>query len=161
MADRLLLSPEHIRNFWKKVAKGGPDECWIWTGWKNHSGHARFEVAGQKLLATHVSLILTGQPRPEPPNHFALHGDTCVSASCVNPHHLRWGSARDNADDRDRLGRRDPKRGSAHGNARLNEDLVRYIRQSPLNQYELAAQLGVSQVSIGNVRRGKTWAHVP
>lgn len=161
MAAGLLLTPAHIRNFWIKVARAGPDDCWLWTGWRNDFGHGRFEVAGDKFLASHISLILTGQPRPAPPNDYALHGDTCVSAACVNPAHLRWGSAKDNADDRDRLGLRVPKSGVEHHNAKLDPDKVRYIRSSPLNQYQLARELGVSQPIIGQVRRGLTWKHVP
>jgi hypothetical protein len=160
VAIDLLLSPEHIRNFWRKVAKRAPDECWLWTGWRNHSGHARFEVSGQKLLATHISLILDGQPRPAAPNDNALHGDTCVNASCVNPAHLRWGTHKENSGDRERLGRRTPARGEGSGMSKLTEDDVRFIRSSPLNQYELAGLLGVSQPTIGNIRRRATWKHV-
>jgi hypothetical protein len=160
LASGLLLTPEHIRNFWLKVARAGPDECWLWTGWRNAFGHGRFEVAGQKLLASHLALILTGQPRPPAPRDNALHGDTCVSPSCVNPAHLRWGTHKENSADRERLGRRIPRSGTTHHNAKLDPDKVRYIRSSPLNQHELARELGVSQPIIGQVRRGVTWKHV-
>lgn len=161
MATGLLLTPDHIRNFWSKVARGDPDECWPWIGWKNPKGHGRFEVAGDKYLASHLALILTGNPRPPAPNDWALHSDACVDGSCTNPDHLRWGSPKQNADDRDRLGRRLAPRGEAHPIAKLDEDKVRYIRSSPLNQYELARELGVSQPLIGKVRRRILWAHVP
>ena len=160
MAYDLLLSPLHIRNFWAKVDKSDPGGCWLWTGWKNETGHPRFEVAGQKLLATHVSLILSGQPRPEPPNHYALHGDACISASCVRPEHLRWGTAKQNTEDRDRLGRRTPARGSRHANSVLTEAKVREIRASELPTRVLAERFGVSTVTIGLIRKGRAWKHV-
>jgi hypothetical protein len=162
LADRLLLSPEHIRNFWLKVRKAGPDDCWIWAGWRNSFGHGRFEVAGDKLLASHVALILSGQPRPKPPNDFALHGDTCESAACVNPAHLRWGTAQQNADDRDRLGRRTPPIGEGHGNSKLSEEQVRYARsRTDISQRAMARELGVTQPLIGAIRRREIWTHLP
>lgn len=160
MASGLLLTPDHIRNFWNKVDRRGPDECWPWTGWRNHFGHGRFEVAGQKLLASHLALILTGQPRPSSPGDNALHGDTCTTAACVNPAHLRWGTQKENCDDRERLGRRAPARGERHGLSKLSVEKVRYIRSSPLNTYELAEELGVSQPTVAKVRRREAWAHV-
>jgi len=161
MADGLLLSPEVIRNFWAKVDKSGPNGCWLWTAWKNETGHGRFEIAGKKYLASHIALTLMGNPRPEPPAHWALHGDLCPTC-CIRPDpaHLRWGTPQDNVDDRERLGRRSPARGEGHGNAKLNDELVRYIRSSPLSQRALAREIGVSQPLIGNVRRREIWAHV-
>jgi hypothetical protein len=161
MAARLLLSPEHIRNFWNKVDRRGPDDCWLWTGWRNSFGHGRFEVAGQKLLASHVALVLSGQPRPEAPHDNALHGDTCVHPACVNPAHLRWGTHKENSADRERLGRHVPAKGEGHGMAKLTEDAVRYIRaRVDLSQRALARELGVTQTLIGRVRRRKIWTHV-
>lgn len=161
MAYDLLLSPHHIRNFWAKVQKGvGPHDCWAWTGWKNQSGHARFEVAGQKVLATHVALILFGRPRPAPPSDCALHSDHCVTPSCVNPDHLRWGSQKENADDRDRLRRRTPLKGEQHGNAKLTDEQVRYIRAAKKSQYVIAREVGVTQARVSAIRRGAAWQHV-
>lgn len=161
MAAKLLLSAENIRNYWAKVQKAGPDDCWPWIGWRNDNGtgHGRFEVARQKLVATHVALILDGRPRPPPPNDNALHGD-CSNRWCCNPNHLRWGTALENAEDRDRLGRRIALRGEDHGVAKLTEDDVRHIRRSDLSQRRLAKELGVSQPLVGKIRRRLLWAHV-
>jgi hypothetical protein len=161
MAERLLLSPEHIRNFWLKVRVGGPEECWPWVGWRNHSGHGRFEVAGAKLLASHLALILTGKPRPCAPRDNALHGDTCTTADCVNPAHLRWGTHKQNSADRERLGRRIPARGEQSGMSKLTEAQVRYARaRVDISQRKMAAELGVTQPLIGAIRRREIWTHV-
>lgn len=153
------LTPAQIARFWSKVDRGGPNGCWLWRGWTNHSGHPRFDLGFEKVLATHVALTIFGKPRPASPNDLALHGDLCP-ANCCNPDHIRWGTGKQNADDRDRLGRRNPARGEAHGVAKLTDEKVRYIRSSPLNQYQLAAELGVSQVLVGRVRNGHIWTHV-
>jgi hypothetical protein len=155
-----VLSDDVVRRFWSKVDKSGKNGCWNWTGWKNVEGYGRFDICELKPLATHIALFLDGRPRPSP-KHLALHGDHCTPA-CCNPDHLRWGSGKENADDRDRLGRRKRvPRGEASPNARITEDDVRRIRSSPLSQYQLAAELGISQVMVGKIRNRKAWAHVP
>lgn len=160
MAKSLLLTPDHIRNFWDKVDRRGPDDCWLWMGWRNDFGHGRFEVAGEKYLASHLALILTGSPRPPPPRDNALHGDTCHSAACVNPAHLRWGTQKENSADRERLGRRDPARGEGHGMAKLTEDAVRFIRSSGLPNTKLAQRFNLSTVWVRKIKRREAWAHV-
>lgn len=156
--QHFALSDDAKRRFWAKIDKSGPNGCWLWTGWKNKEGYGRFDLAELKLLATHVALLLDGRPRPSP-KHLALHSDVCTPV-CCNPAHLRWGDGKENADDRDRLGRRKPRRGSKHHNSKLTEDAVRYILASPKTQREVAAEFGVSQVLVGKIRRREAWAHV-
>ena len=161
MKTPLILTDGQIARFWSKVDIKGPDACWLWLGWTTPQGYGRFDFGPSKALATHVALTLSGFPRPPAPGDYALHGDTCESSGCCNPHHLRWGSARENAEDRDRLGRRvRVPRGNLQRSAKLDPDKVRYIRSSPRSQYELAAELGVSQVLVGKVRNRKVWRHV-
>lgn len=31
--------------FWSKVAKGQPDECWLWHGSKDHKGYGHLRVS--------------------------------------------------------------------------------------------------------------------
>jgi len=155
----MTFDPAQIARFWSKIDKSGPNGCWVWTGWMTPQGYGRFDLGTDKWLASHVALILTGKPRPDAPNNNALHGDHCVVA-CCNPDHLRWGTPKENMADRDRLGRRVALFGEAHPIAKLNEEKVRYIRSSPLTQRQLGRELGVSSVTIANVRKGRIWKHV-
>lgn len=50
--------------------------------------------------------------------------------------------------------------GEENGNARLTAESVRLIRESDKSRHELAAQFGVSSVTISNVIERKTWRHV-
>ncbi len=53
-------------------------------------------------------------------------------------------------------------KGEDHGNSKLTEEEVLYIRSNPdgLTQRELATKLEVSQSVICNIQLGKTWGHV-
>lgn len=155
----LKLSPGDIARFWSKLDRQ-PGGCWLWTGWTTPQGYGRFDVGKAKILASHMALILTGQPRPPAPNDYALHGDTCVSTACCNPAHLRWGHAKANAEDRERLGRRIAARGERARKSHLTEDDVRVIRGSSERQCDLARQFQVSKTAIRQIQLRRHWAHV-
>lgn len=108
--EEFVWSPETKANiesrFWVKVEVGSEDECWPWLGvaLKEQSGTRRgtFWAAGKMRVAPAVALVLSGSVRPSP-RHFACH--SCDNPICVNPAHLWWGTARDNAIDASRKGR--------------------------------------------------------
>lgn len=151
------LTENQIARFWSKTDKS--QDCWLWTGWKTSQGYGRFDVGSRKVLATRLALELSGRPEPEG-GALALHGDGCVSTSCCNPAHLRWGDARENAADRERLDRGNKATGARNWNSKLNPDLVRYIRSSPKATRALARELGVTQPAVKAVRHGQSWKHV-
>jgi DNA invertase Pin-like site-specific DNA recombinase len=70
----------------------------------------------------------------------------------------------DNAQDAIRNGVFHPPRGSAHGRAKLSEDIVREIRRlyatGEFTQQELALRFGVSKHTISLIVRRKIWKHV-
>lgn len=58
--------------------------------------------------------------------------------------------------------KRNYERGTDRWNAKLTPEAVRAIRilGPSTKNASLAAQFGVSEASIENVRRGRTWRHV-
>lgn len=73
--------------FWRKVNHGGPGDCWLWTGSKNHLGYGQIHVAvGAGRRGAHrVAYELLVGPIPawaEDLDHL------CRNPPCVNPEHL-------------------------------------------------------------------------
>lgn len=151
--------------FWSKVDKRGPDECWEWQA-SGVSGYGTIGVggrAGGKVLAHRLSWELHSGPIPDSEEHHGtvvLH--TCDNRKCVNPAHLRLGTQSDNVRDMDAKGRRKntPHHGEKHGNAKLTDEAVRFIRKSNLPQKKLAEMFGVSKYPIYRIKSGKGWTHV-
>lgn len=56
-----------------------------------------------------------------------------------------------------------PRKGVEHSNAKLTDDVVRYIReqfQNGANRYHLAKELGINRSAVYRIGKGQAWAHV-
>ena len=89
MSARKRLTLEE--RLWRKVQKGGPDECWLWTGGHVRGyGHLMLDNAptptGKTTIKVHrLSYELAVGPIPS-----GMQVDhICFNRSCVNPAHLR------------------------------------------------------------------------
>lgn len=157
-----------LDSFWAKVDVRGPDECWEWAKARYRDNYGVLGLTksdGRKstMRAHAFALVLTtGEDQG---GRYALHG--CDNPPCCNPAHLYWGDQKRNIRDMDERGRanRPIIVGSAHGNAKLNEDNVREMRSlyatGCYSQIKLADLYGVSQQVISCAIRGITWGHVP
>lgn len=129
--------------------------CWEWPFGRFATGYGLIKYLTKLTKAHRVALILDGQPQPD--GAWALH--SCDNPPCVNPAHLRWGSAQDNSNDR--VIRNRAPRGSNNRIAKLTEDQVVAILQDSRTAVAIAADYGVSAANVGHIRRGKAWTHVP
>lgn len=148
------IKPTIEARFWAKVDKRGPDECWPWTGSSDQHGYGQIWLDGKMPRATHISLSLDGKPRPGDAD--ALH--SCDNPPCVNPSHLRWGTALDNVADARNRGR--IARGESNGQCKITETDVVAIRNASGLHREIALAFGVSAHLVSLIRRRKRWAHV-
>lgn len=90
------------KRFWSKVRRGGPDECWLWTGATNAGRNTRGGPYGKlgdeypssrTVLAHRVAWRLAHGEDPAP----GVHVDhICNQSLCVNPGHLRLLAPREN-----------------------------------------------------------------
>lgn len=80
--------------FWSMVDVRRVDDCWMWQGCRNPSGHGRFSLRGKRMQAHVLSWqMANGQPRPN--DMGILH--KCNVSSCVNPRHLYPGTQKQNS----------------------------------------------------------------
>jgi hypothetical protein len=164
------LSVADTERFWSKVNK--TESCWLWTGGKDKDGYGKIRIHGRDTRAHRVSLILAiGGIAP---GLFACH--RCDNPSCVRPDHLFPGSPTENNRDtvtkgRHAYGQRHgsktrpdrTSRGSQRYNSKLNEPMVKQIRElgaAGRTQREIAKIFEVDQATIGKVMTRKSWSHV-
>lgn len=126
-------------------------ECLEYTGKLNPWGYG---YVAQKRV--HV-IVWEYHNGPVPAGMVVRHY-VCDNPPCVNIEHLRIGTQADNI--ADAVGRGRIRRGEAHGQAKLTEEQVRYIRASSERASDLAALFSVTPAAIINVRLGRTWKHL-
>lgn len=153
--------------FWPKVDRGGPDECWEWTGTRDWFGYG---VIAGGLKAHRVSYEL--EHGSVPVGLFVLHH--CDNPSCVNPRHLYAGTQKENVRDAFARARMPNRRGAGNANVKLTAEQVAEIRSryqfpekrdwapngmktSRVTQKQLAREYGVAESQISEIVRGLSW----
>jgi hypothetical protein len=143
--------------------------CWLWLGTERGSnGYGAIKVDGSLIQAHRYSWQLhKGQI---PAGSLVCH--SCDVPACVNPNHLFLGDHQANSDDKYRKGRaltgsdlsslrlRTGARGDRIGVSKLTAPQVLSIRADQRPQREIAAEFGVSQTAINNIRLRKVWRHI-
>lgn len=106
MRDRRAIAvAREEERFWGHVDKSG--DCWLWTASRNKQGYGSFtlaapkETGGRTTRAHRYAYEKTVGPIPD--GLFLLH--SCDNPPCVNPAHLRPGTASDNSEDASARGR--------------------------------------------------------
>jgi HNH endonuclease len=135
--------------FWEKVDKSpGIDDCWNWTGAKNH-GYGVTWNDKCTVHATHVAIFIeTGRwPILDVCHH-------CDNPSCVRFSHLFEGTARDNALDALQKGR---LKIWNRGKCKLNPEQKQQIRdasQSGESYRAIGRRYGITHRFVSKIVRG-------
>ena len=182
-----ICADEQIKaRFWAKVSRKdkGPNDCWEWQAAKEEKGYGRFRITIDQISGTyptHRASFMLHHGRWPSSSMMVLH--SCDNPACVNPAHLREGTAQDNQDDIDARGRRKRKGAEQwrdgrasdailRGGSKLDPDTVRQIRKEVVQQgvkdpvadgtaLLLAFDHDVREAVIANALTGKTFAWVP
>lgn len=147
---------------WLEAALSSPsDLCIVWPFSKTAKGYGKAKMNGRHVQATHLTLILSGSPRPPAPGNFALH--SCDNPPCVNPRHLRWGTASENNAESFARGRTNT--GEHHPMHRLTAEQVTEIRSRDYSARgatsQVAEEFGITREHVSRIRSRGRWAHVP
>lgn len=143
--------------FWSRVRKS--DGCWEWVGARSDVGYGHLRFANKLHLTHRLSYEI--HVGPIPIGLEICH--RCDNPPCCNPAHLFAGTHSENMLDgssRGRVGGKGTTRGVRHGVSKLNDELVRAIRSSPLNGPAAAKEFVVSTCTIYRVRKRLLWKHV-
>lgn len=151
------LTDKQLRNFWRKVNKRGPDDCWEWLAYKNSSGYGFFALLPLDMFLAHRIMYYLATGKQPGPLHVC---HACDNPGCCNPAHFFLGTHADNMADKVAKGRSRPLKGVDNGRVKLTERQVLEIRASGETQDALAVKYGVSQGLISSIRVRRTWKHV-
>lgn len=130
--------------------------CLRWPFGANNKGYGVFHVNRKAVGAHQYICDLAHGPRPSP-RHEVAHSCGKGHELCVNPHHLRWATRRDNH--ADKIAHGTVARGEKNPRHKLSSDEVPRIRLLlwAVPQHEIARQFGVCQMSISHIATGRTW----
>ena len=149
-------SPTFEERYAKAVAKGSPEECWEWLGWKSHR-YGVMEVSGKRWSAHRLTWTLTHGPIPN-----GLHVcHRCDNPPCVNPSHLFLGTNLDNVRDKVAKGRASGGRGQSWKLSLAIAKDVRALRISGASVGAIARKYDVTVQAIYAIIKGHSWGEAP
>lgn len=140
------------------------DGCWLWSLKPKKTGlpYGQFTIGSRKnnsvkTVSPHrwIWQQINGEI---PAGLFVCHH--CDVPQCVNPSHLFIGTAKDNAQDRDRKGRAADRNGIKSPCAKLSERDVVDIKQSYVSgetQLSIANKYSISQAQVYRIIHNKRW----
>lgn len=131
----------------------GCDECWPWIA-ATADGYG--VISTPELPSTRAHRVAFVIEHGRQPIGLVLHN--CDNRPCCNHRHLWEGDNLDNQRDKIKKGRQ--AKGEGHGVAKLTAAQIRLIRDDPRLQREIAQDYGVTQPTIGYIKRRETWSHV-
>lgn len=133
------------KKFWSKVLIAPGDACWEWMGGEDAQGYGKVRFLGQEKY-THRLVMEWQYERDLGRDEHVRH--LCDNPGCVNPDHLRVGTAAENIADRDAKGRtaRGPKRIPSE-----TKDRIRARFREGASRLRLSREFGVAHATVARI----------
>lgn len=128
----------------------GIDSCWVYPGRRDRGGYAKYSKSDRAHRVAYT--VMHGDPLDKMVCH------TCDNRPCANPFHLYAGTAADNM--RDKLERTFNGRGEQNPSAKLTTEQVLAIRIDARPQTVIAAEYGIRQTTVSEIKNGHLWGHL-
>lgn len=149
------------QRFFLEARKSVSNDCILWpfgTVVSRSSVYAVVYVSEprEQVLAHRLMCELV-HGKPDADNQAA---HSCGNGLCINPHHLRWATRREN--EADKLIHGTHQLGERNAQAKLTPDQVIEILslKGIVRQAELATRFGVKRPTISSIHTGKSWSHL-
>lgn len=160
------------QRFFRAVDNSDSYGCWPWMLKRDKNGYGRLRLGNRFVRSNRASWIIHNGDIPA--GMQILH--QCDNPACCNPAHLFLGTAHDNMIDKTRKGRNNvpsgdrhyrrtsPERGTrGHGLrprklTREDAAAIRTMYAKGETQRSIAERFGVTQATISEVVRYRTWA---
>ncbi len=131
--------------------------CWSWSASKDKDGYGMFrgDVLGVMYARAHRFSWAFHNQTAIPDGSIVCH--SCDNPQCCNPAHLRLGTHEDNQRERRSKGRHGAMRLPA---AKLSAEQVLEIRTAVGRQKDIAERFGITQTTVSDIKRRKSWSHI-
>lgn len=147
--------PDIVKRFWSKVEDRKNDQaCWLWVAAVDKGNRGVFRLGTYLGTITAHKYVWEITYGVIPPKSIVYH--TCDDLLCCNPNHLRLGTMKDCAMEREKRNKGNSKR----GNTKLTKEQVVEIKKSKLKPSALAKKFGVAAATVRQILRGETWKHI-
>lgn len=142
------------QRFFAQVIK--QNGCWAWSSSKDKDGYGIFcgEVLGVVYKRAHRFSWAFHNQQKIPDGMLVCH--SCDNPECCNPEHLRIGTPTENQREKWSKGRANHSAPAA----RLTVEQVLEIRAADGKQSDIAKKFGVTQTTVSDIKRRRSWSHI-
>lgn len=134
------------------AARLSPEVCWVYPASTMSTGYSHYSDSGRDTSAHREAYRITYAD----PTLNVLHH--CDNRACCNPAHLFQGTYKDNYEDAKAKDRH--SRGERNGSAKLTPEAVRAIRGDTRPQVRIAADYGIRQTTVSEIKQHHLWSHL-
>lgn len=108
---RDILTPSLLKRLWRSILLDDDDSCWEWQGTRTPPGYGRISISDPETGTSrgeyvHRIVLLATHDLDIPAGMVVMH--SCDNPPCCNPKHIKLATYQENAQDRERKGRRRP-----------------------------------------------------